>query len=331
MRAVDRLYRTAVCGCLLLALGCTDLSAPDGADASDMPSLEPAAILVQPASVTMQAGQSRQLQAQVNDASGQPIAGARLSYSLAGGCCVTVSATGLVSATGPVGEASVRVASGRRANTVPVVVSAGRAQRLVWPDGNAVRMPAGAPPRNFTARVLDWAGNGVPATSVAFELDSRPLSLVASGPDGSTAVEIAKLETVGRHTLSAAVPDLPAIAMQSVEIQVDAGPPAAMSVVGAVPMDVEAGANISGPLVMVRDGFGNPVAQAVLQLEIPAAVGSLQRTEIVTGEDGMARLAWIAGRAGARGALKVTLAGDNGGAVAPLLVHLQVARAAKKR
>jgi hypothetical protein len=132
----------------------------------------PAEVVVRPASVTLTAGESQQLSAQVNDAVGRPIGGAAISFETGDSRIIRVSAAGLASSTGVASSARVVVSSGGRQTNVPITVMPGLAARLERIEGDGqVGTVNGALPRRVAVRVADSFGNPDTGTRVQFSTE----------------------------------------------------------------------------------------------------------------------------------------------------------------
>ncbi|MCU0760103.1 MAG: hypothetical protein MUF07_13030 [Steroidobacteraceae bacterium] len=151
---------------MLLPLGGCDPGAPP-----PVAQREVAAVSVLPAALELRAGETAQLAAQANDAAGQPVGGAEIEFASGTRAVADVTRDGLVTATGPVGSAQLRVASGRAESVVPVTVVAGRPQalnlRLPLPATAAAGAVVDVP-----VQVLDAFGNAVAGVQVQFAVQS---------------------------------------------------------------------------------------------------------------------------------------------------------------
>jgi hypothetical protein len=148
---------------LLSACGGSDQTSPDTA---------PAIVVVSSTSVALVAGGTAQLTAVVKNAADEILSDAPVAYSSDNTGVITVSASGLVTAVGPIGVANITATSGT-AKSAPVVISvvAGPARSLA----KATDLPA-APAigsvNSVTVRATDAFGNAVAGVTVFFVVTS---------------------------------------------------------------------------------------------------------------------------------------------------------------
>jgi len=177
-------------GLLLLALALVACrAAPPDAQAP----VVPAAVLVEPAVLALRAGESGQLSAQANDALGQPIGGAPLTFETREPGLLRVTGNGLVSSVGSTGTAHVDVSSGSTRASVVVTVTPAAASKLERVGGGALSGPVGtALPARVSFRSVDAFGNPVAGERLRFSaLDgggAEPLEAVtdAAGEAGTS-------------------------------------------------------------------------------------------------------------------------------------------------
>ncbi|MCB1623112.1 MAG: hypothetical protein KDI32_00895 [Pseudomonadales bacterium] len=160
-------------------------------------------VLVFPAEVELVAGTSRQLSAQLNDANGEPVGGAKLAFATEQTELLDLSIRGRVRSRGPVGTGTVVVESGTATARVPVVVVPGKPARLrrLGAEAAAAAQPplaAGA----LAVVVTDNFGNPVPRCEVVFRFrqqnsapqtirtDARGIATLASVGQGAQPVDV---------------------------------------------------------------------------------------------------------------------------------------------
>ena len=256
-----------------LLFGCTLSPAPTAAQTA-----EPSSILVEPASLTLEAGHDARLAAQANDTSGQPIGGANFSYTSSDPRVLQVSATGLVTALGPASSTiSVIVASGRREQRVPVVVLPGAPRRLEKIGGDDQQLQSGdAPADPLAARIVDQWNN--PLANVHLTVESASdlfaSSDVVSGPDGGIRFQVPPLTRAGAFVVRLRSP-IRAELTVSFNLRVTHGPPASIDRLSSASVpDSSAGA--SAPIVLrVTDAHGNPIPDIALTARTSAAAAPL--------------------------------------------------------
>lgn len=166
---------------LLVLIGCTTRAPPPER------SIIAADVLVEPRSLTLRAGDTAQLAAQVNDAVGQPIGGAPLSFETSDPGVVRVTPTGLAVSAGSAGAGRIVVSSGGTKTIVPVVVTPGSASRVVKSGGDGQRGAVGlrleAP---VSVKSVDAYGNPVPDAKVRFfALDGGGVTPPVAVSDGA--------------------------------------------------------------------------------------------------------------------------------------------------
>ena len=177
------------------------------------------AVAVTPESVTLSSvGDTARFAAEVQDANGNAVAGASVSWASADEAVATVDADGLVTATGD-GEAAITATSGSLSGSGTVTVMQEAAAITVAPD--SVHLSASGETAQFTADVTDANGNAVAGASVSWASADEAVATVDAGgvvtavADGATMVTA----TSGAASASAAVTVL-------VQAAPAAGPPA---------------------------------------------------------------------------------------------------------
>ena len=173
-----------------------------------------------------------------------------------------------------------------------------------------VNQPVGVPP---AVRILDTRGKPMSGKEVIF-------SVASGGGSVSQAVQLTDVEgvarvgswtlgtTAGVHTLQATVLELPPYTFTATAL---AGAPATVTV-----QDGETQSGIVGshapvtPSVLVRDEFGNPAPDAVVEFEVTSGGGSVAGEEALTNGSGIARAgAWTLGTVPGDNSLSATVSG----------------------
>ena len=167
-------------------------------------------------------------------------------------------------------------------------------------DGDNQTGSAGTPlADSLVVKVVDRRGEPVPNLRVAFTPDTDAPGAVVSpseattGPDGMARARWVLGATSGTQAVIARV-----VGAAGLEVRFEAsvGSGDAESI-GALSGDGQTGAvgtALAGPLVvLITDGFGNPVAD--VQVEWDAHDGSVDPTSSSTGADGRASTSWVLG------------------------------------
>lgn len=130
-------------------------------------------LLVRPTAVTLRAGETVQLEAQVNDARGAPVGGVPLVFGADTTSIVRVSSAGLVSAVGVAGRDSIVVRSDSLRRYVPVVVSAGHPAVVnVVSGANQTGLAGETLTEPLVVSIRDAYGNAVVHSPVRFKAES---------------------------------------------------------------------------------------------------------------------------------------------------------------
>lgn len=205
----------------------------------------PAEVDVIPESVTFTAlGDTRQLTATVRDAAGSALEGIETTYVNGDTTVATVSATGLLTATGP-GNTSVVVVADTVSATVPVTVDQEPATVAVTPD-TANATPGATVP--FAAVATDANGNDIDSPDVDWSSSDTGVATVTSGgvatalAAGTTAIVATAGSVADTATLVVSE-----VAIDSISVEPDS---ATVEVGGAATLTASffsAGVEITGP------------------------------------------------------------------------------------
>jgi dipeptidyl aminopeptidase/acylaminoacyl peptidase len=171
------LLRRAAPAAFLLAAACSDATGPE-----HPPPAAPAvaSITVSPSQPVLAVGETVQLFAQARDAGGRPVPVPAVQWRTTDAGVATVSATGLVTATGQ-GEALVVAAAGGRADTALVTVAPPPVAGVDL-DVAAVALDEGASQRLVaTPRRTD----GTPVTGRVVTWSTSDAEVATVGPDGT--------------------------------------------------------------------------------------------------------------------------------------------------
>lgn len=249
-------------GVFALAAGCSRTPPPPS-----LPERATAIVLVDPAQISLRAGAAAQLAVQANDASGQPIGGARFRFMAADPKVLQVSDRGLVTALGPaIAQTQVVVASGRAEQRVSVAVLPGPPQRIEKLDGDVQTLHAGETPRPLSARILDGWGNPIDGVPISIEPAATifPPRDQLSGADGSVHVDLPALTRAGAAVV-AMHPKGSATPVESFRLQVAPASPARLSLVAAPAGSGSPKGSAEGVRLLVSDPYGNPVPDVTVR------------------------------------------------------------------
>lgn len=276
---------------------------------------EPVAIVVQPAQVTLRAGQSVQLSAQVNDALGQPVGGAELSFTPSDPSMLRVSLRGELVAVGSPGQGHVRVSSGAVTRDVGVTVMPGPPSRMILATGsNQSAMVGMSLAELITVQVADAFGNILPGTTVRFEADTDAGALAqpdvtTTDEKGMTGTAWTLGRTVGRQVLKASTETGTA----ALDVLATALPGSARQLVKIGGDDTAAVAGETAILrVQVQDNFGNPVPGVGVEWQVSAGEATLGSAAPETDASGLAEAALRTPGTVSVATVTATIGGDNG-------------------
>jgi hypothetical protein len=277
------MHRALLALLALALLGCQPRPAPSA------PAVVPAAILVEPRALSLRAGDSAQLSAQVNDALGQPIGGAPIAYGTSDPGVVRVTARGLATSTGQAGSAQILVSSGDQSAAVTVTVSPGPVKRLEKAGGDGQRGVVGtALEEGVSVKAVDAYGNPVAGARVLF---STPDGGAASPPAATTSATGAASTTwtlgtsPGPQRLFAALEIAPGAA-KLFTATAHAGAPARLSA-AAQPAPAAAGSEVV-VRVSAADSAGNAVPGAEVTWRALSAGTAISPPTSVTDAEGVA-------------------------------------------
>ncbi len=296
---------------LLLFMTASLAACGDPRPASELPAVPSTErVIVQPLSLQLRAGQSRQLLAQANGPAGNAIGGAELQYQSLSPGVVTVTASGMVTAVGPSGDAQVAVTSGSARALTNISVSASDPERLAPKAGmDQQGMVAELLAEPVEVLVSDGRGNPVRGAVVDFELTSGggqvdPARLVSDAA-GSVRTLWTLGPRAGRQLLTARVEGVPELSL-AIPALAKAGP---ASAVNSMVNLSQATAGVETELrVQVTDAQKNPVAGA--DLLWTTSSGQLLNTVAKSSSDGLSVARWKPASAGSS-EISVALAGTS--------------------
>jgi hypothetical protein len=252
-------------------------------------------LICDPGTLSLSAGASGKLAVRANDAAGQRIDGAGISFTAADPRLLRVTARGEVTSLGPAGATAVSITSGPRSLTVPVDVVAGPAHRFEAVGAEPRVMIAGRPSNDpVGVRLLDAFGNPVASSPVRFEAAiSPPVSIsTATDANGIATASLPTIAHAGPFILNAHTSGVPRVSL-ALGIQVNAAAAAALEAV-EVP--------VSGPVALfadfelvlrVLDAFGNPVPNVRVRWRTDSGSASFDPQQSVSGPDGLVRTRWL--------------------------------------
>jgi Bacterial Ig-like domain (group 1) len=282
-------------------------------------------VRVQPAELTMIAGSSAQLAAQINDAEGHPIGGAELIFSTSDPRFVTVSSRGFVTSVGPVGRAAVRVMSGARQATVPVRILPGKPSSIEKLGGDQQAAVVGTElPDPLRVRVKDASGNPTPGCRVRFTLltaTSVPLESAVCDNDGEAQAHVTLPQEAGPVAVAAAPEENDQVRV-TFTLQAQPGPAAHVDAIEPMKSDTKASGDTVRAAVRVTDTHANGVAGVEVQWRIQAGGGSVDPAISSTDDSGIAAAKWRLGTTVGRNLLRASAPGAQLG---PLDIALDAA------
>jgi hypothetical protein len=247
------------------------------------------------------------------DAHGNPVAGARVLFSAAGGGSVdpanaTTDASGIARATWKLGTSPGVQRLSAVLEQVPAAAEVFTATALpgapaklaeVAPLGTPVAAGSEAVVR---VRVTDALGNAIPGAEIAWRALSREVEIspAASATDAAGVAE-ARVKTAaaaGKNLMQARAPGL--ARPLEIPIATVAGPPARVEVVAGDRQSARARRFAPvNPAVRVVDAHGNPVPGVPVHFTVSAGGGSVEEREPSTDANGVASCGrWTLGAAG---------------------------------
>ncbi len=254
-------------------------------------------LIVRPSSVSLRAGETVQLEAQVNDTRGTPVGGAPLTFAAESKSIVRVSRSGLVSAVGVAGRDSIIVASDSLRRYVPITVTAGHPTVIdVLAGANQSGLAGGTLTEPLVVTIRDAYGNAVAHSAVRFNAESGGQAVPATTT--TDAAGIARvLWTLG-----------PLAGAQYLVVQADSGGAATATIDatahnGAMARVVDVdpvGRRLSaGDTLTVRlralDSFGNGVAGAVFAFRVTPGSGEVSPPRLESDSTGLVLTRWSTG------------------------------------
>jgi Bacterial Ig-like domain (group 1) len=263
-----------------------------------MPPTPPVAeVRVTPSAVTLAAGESAQLAAEVDDATGAPIGGAPIAFASTDRKKLSASAAGFIQSEGPSGRAEVVVSSGGKQTYVPVKITAGAPDAVEAIGGDGQSAIAGTPlPQPIVVRVLDDRRNPVSGSEVAFVAADGGIAdprQEATGPSGEARAQWTLGPEAGAQVLSATVKGTKTAATFSA--QADSGPPAKLAPHSEL-LARGARGDSQALAVRVTDAEGNAKPGVTVHWRIEAGAGKLSSDSSSSDDTGTARVVLSAGK-----------------------------------
>lgn len=183
---------------MLWFTACADREAPLAAKSG--PTISSLRVL--PAALTMLPGQSAQLQAQANDATGQAVGGAEFRFSSGAPDLIVVDDFGRVAARGPAGRATVTVRSAGVRTEVAVLVRPGPPAELRRLSGASIQLSqAAAATSPVVVTLLDAAGNPISGAAIQFSVGTAPYAHESTTDDSGSASWVPRLPVPATATL----------------------------------------------------------------------------------------------------------------------------------
>lgn len=288
-RNVPVSLRIAGLALVLAVAACSDSTEPP----------RPTRIVLSVADVTLDAvGATQRLSAEVRDQNGDPLPDEEVTWSSSSTDVATVSPSGVVTAQGN-GTAEITATSGSLSASASVTVRQ-QVTRLRKTAGDAQTDTVGQTLSNpLVVRALDRLGNPVGGEAVTFTVSSGGGSVDpesgTTDPQGRVSTSWTLGTTAGPdHRVDAAHPAVGSPA--SFTATAVAGPPDSVEKVrGDGQMGEAATALNDSIVVVVFDGFGNPVPGRVVQFEPLPGSGSARPDSTQTDAEGRAATEWTLG------------------------------------
>ncbi len=313
-RATARLLVLAV----FLAGGCHQKARESGGREPD-PALVPSEIVVLPNDLTLKAGDTVQLSAQVNDGAGQPIGGAPLVFRTSSPSVLRITDHGALTAVGAAGRATVSVSSGSLTRPLRVTVQPGIPARIAILDGDQQQATVGTSlPKLIAARINDSFGNAVSGVAVRFAL-----------APGQGSIQPAASTTDAEGRASAAWTLGTAVGQQIAQVRIDSsdviadvtatalpGPPQKLDRVGEADGAVAAGDTVT-LRAHVQDAYGNSTPEAGVEWRIVEGSGTLAATNSRADASGIVQVQLTTAPKTGRTIATATLSGEAGGRASP--------------
>lgn len=264
-------------------------------------------LLVRPSAVTLRAGETLQLLAQVNDARGTPVGGAPLVFAAGSTSIVRISGAGLISAVGVAGRDSIEVASDTLRRVIPVTVSAGLPTVVdIVAGAHQSGLAGGTLTEPIVVTLRDAYGNTVAHSAVRFTAESGGESsppttttdaagtarvLWTLGPLAGTQYLIVKADSTGAATAT-------------VDANARAGAMARVVDVDPVRRRISAGDTLTVRL-RALDTFGNGVEGAVFAFRAPVGSGEVTPPRLESDSTGLVVTRWRTGTTAGSDTLQV--------------------------
>lgn len=288
MKQLACFARTRTCALVLLAVGCGKDPVPEA------PPTTPAAVVVTPKKLTLRAGNSAQLSAQSNDASGQPIGGAPLAFASRNPGLLTVSPYGLVTSVGPVGTDAVTVTSGPRSARVLVTIVPDQPASIEKESGDGqstavTKVLADA----VVVKVVDSQGNPTGGSTVTFVASgggAAAPSIVHADAQGFAKTYWTLGKAAGVQTLTASSPGLLNSPLTFTAVGV-AGPPAKLALGRPLPVRVLSG-DVIKVAARVTDEHANGSPGVAVTFTAGKGAGSVTPESVTTDAAGLATATW---------------------------------------
>src|SRR5213083_1386954 len=258
-----------------------------------------AAVAVSPAAPTVQVGQTAQLTATPQDASGNPLTGRVITWQSSNGAVASVNSSGLVTAVA-VGSATITATSEGQSGTAAITVTAPTGQLAI---GDSVQATISTWVRNIAQPPADPA-TGTPPSVIGTQpagargvVDSGPVLNTTPGGDGA----------IRYHVLFAAAPSGWVVQDYLAKI-VPTVPVASVTVTpGTASLTVGQTVQLTATL---RDANGNPLTGRVITWQSSnSAIASVNGSGLVSGVAAGGPVTMTATSEGQSGTASITVSG----------------------
>jgi adhesin/invasin len=253
----------------------------------------PAAIVLSPATASVEAGKTVTISATVNNASGSPVTGATVSFASSNTNVAAVTSAGVV--TGALaGTATITASVGSVTGTASITVKAGAASAAAK-SADLPAAPVVGSSNTISVKVTDAGGNLVSGATVAFAATAGGGSITpASGTTDANGIATASFKmgaVAGTNTATATVTGVTPVAFTATSV---AGSASAITKSSTDPTSavVSSSTTISAK---VTDAGGNPVAGTTVTFAVTAGGGSVSPASATTNSSGIATSSFTMG------------------------------------
>lgn len=250
------------------------------------------------------------LQAQVTDASGNPLGGVSVTFSITAGNGTVQPGQGVTDANRGVAQATLTVGTTAGVNTVEATVSGispavlsvtgapGPLAQLEKVSGDLQSAIHGTTlPADIVVRAADAYGNGLAGVPVAFEVTGGGGTVgnpaATSDLQGLAATSWTLGSNTGPNEVTATVAGAAVVIFTATSL---VGPAAVVTTFSGDNQDGNTNYPLKDPLVVVvSDADGNPVSGAAVTFTVTSGDGSVGTPSATTDQNGAATTAWTLG------------------------------------